>query len=206
MPTNRLLLAATVAAALPLSAWAQTPDPAPTTAAPTPAPPTEAEKAIDEAIQKIRALKSVSADLEMKAEMLGERFSLTGQYRKAAPRLLLLHLELKGLGGMTGKMHQVCDASNTLWDYSEVLNSRKISKLSLDPLLKALESAGLVAGTWEAPRTGETNGEGRRRKWYRLTPKGRRRLAQRVQAHHDYLAMIGRFVAGIGRGAEERAE
>lgn len=77
----------------------------------------------------------------------------------------------------------------------------------LYPLLSRLEKQGFITSEWEEVKSDRSDeGEGRRRKWYRLSAKGRRRLAQRVQAHHDYLAMIGRFIAGVGRGAEGRAE
>ena len=46
----------------------------------------------------------------------------------------------------------------------------------LYPLLKELESAGLIQGTWEEVRADEEgDGEGRKRKWYRVTAKGRKR-------------------------------
>ncbi|MFM9996809.1 MAG: PadR family transcriptional regulator [Phycisphaerales bacterium] len=70
----------------------------------------------------------------------------------------------------------------------------------LYPLLKSLESGGLVAGSWETVRAEEGEGEGRRRKWYRLTPKGRKRLDQRLAAHRRYRALID---ALTGRTGEE---
>ncbi len=72
----------------------------------------------------------------------------------------------------------------------------------LYPLLAKLESQGLIASTWETVRSERHEGGeddaagGRRRKWYRLSPKGRKRLAQRVEAHRQYQSMIQSFIAG----------
>lgn len=93
----------------------------------------------------------------------------------------------------------------------------KLSPGVLYPLLKSLERDGLITSTWETVRSersapepgGETDADteaagGRRRKWYRLSAKGRKRLAQRVAAHRAYLAMIENFLRG--RGGEGRPE
>lgn len=68
----------------------------------------------------------------------------------------------------------------------------------LYPLLKRLEKQGLVAARWETIRSQrvEDGGEGRRRKWYSLTPKGRRRLEQGVSAHRAHVALMESFIAG----------
>lgn len=68
----------------------------------------------------------------------------------------------------------------------------------LYPLLKSLESSALIAGEWDAP----ADGEGRRRKQYRLTARGRKRLEQRLAAHRRYRAVID---ALIGDRAGEEA-
>jgi PadR family transcriptional regulator PadR len=77
----------------------------------------------------------------------------------------------------------------------------------LYPLLARLEKDGLIASSWEEVKSerAEGDGPGRRRKWYRLTPKGRRRLAQRIEAHRGYLAMIEAFISRV-RGEGEREE
>ena len=79
----------------------------------------------------------------------------------------------------------------------------------LYPLLARLERDGLIASSWDevrSERTESEEGSGRRRKWYRLTAKGRRRLAQRIEAHRGYLAMIEAFISGrSARGEESRA-
>jgi len=68
----------------------------------------------------------------------------------------------------------------------------------LYPLLSRLEKQGLVSTSWEdvkAPHS-DPDARGRRRKWYRLSAKGRRRLAQRIEAHRRMTAIIERFIAG----------
>jgi DNA-binding PadR family transcriptional regulator len=77
----------------------------------------------------------------------------------------------------------------------------------LYPLLKQLETDGLILSSWETVRSdrspaGEedraqgTEGQpgGRKRKWYRLSAKGRKRLAQRIAAHRAYRAVIDLFI------------
>jgi DNA-binding PadR family transcriptional regulator len=67
----------------------------------------------------------------------------------------------------------------------------------LYPLLKGLESKGLVQTSWEEVRADESEeGEGRRRKWYKLSAKGRKRLEQRIAAHRAYRAIIDAFIGG----------
>lgn len=74
----------------------------------------------------------------------------------------------------------------------------------LYPLLKAMEASKLVVATWEEVKAvGAEEGEaGRSRRWYRLTPKGRKRLEQRVTAHRAYRAMMDTFLGGNGPGGE----
>lgn len=72
----------------------------------------------------------------------------------------------------------------------------------LYPLLKSLEAQGLVAASWEEVKSerSEPGEAGRRRKWYRISAKGRRRLEQRVEAHRVYRSVIDAFLG------PERAE
>jgi len=72
----------------------------------------------------------------------------------------------------------------------------------LYPLLKQLESEGLIASTWEEVRAEESDGSepGRKRKWYKLSAKGRKRLAQRTAAHRAYTAIMGSFLGGAPGG------
>ncbi len=67
------------------------------------------------------------------------------------------------------------------------------------PTLRSMESAGLITSEWEAvksDRNADEASEGRRRKWYRLSTKGKRRLTKRIEAHRSYFAMIESFLTG----------
>ena len=77
----------------------------------------------------------------------------------------------------------------------------------LYPLLRDLETQGLITSSWEEVRSernerggGDEDGEGRKRKWYRLSSKGKKRLAQSIAAHRAYRALIDAF---IGRPGEK---
>jgi len=96
-------------------------------------------------------------------------------------------------------------ADDTLYGYaiSKRVAARSAGEIVLSPgvlypLLAKLESQGLIASTWETVKSDRNEGGdgGRRRKWYRLSPRGRKRLAQRVEAHRQYQSMIQAFIAG----------
>jgi PadR family transcriptional regulator PadR len=97
---------------------------------------------------------------------------------------------------------------------SKEVGARSDGKLRLTPgvlypLLKELEAQGLITSSWEEVKAdnAEPDEAGRRRKWYRLSAKGRRRLAQRVAAHQAYRAIIDAFIGGTQpRGKEEAAQ
>ncbi len=74
----------------------------------------------------------------------------------------------------------------------------------LYPLLKQLERDGLISSSWEEVKAerAEPDDAGRRRKWYRLSAKGRKRLEQRVEAHKAYTTLIAAFVAAPKRAKE----
>lgn len=77
----------------------------------------------------------------------------------------------------------------------------------LYPLLKQLEASGLVLASWEEVKADGAAADeaGRRRKWYRLSAKGRRKLDQRIAAHKAYRVLIDAFIGGSSnsRKAEE---
>lgn len=66
----------------------------------------------------------------------------------------------------------------------------------LYPLLHELERGGLLLSSWETVQAPDNDDEerGRKRKWYRLSAKGKKRLAQRVAAHRAYQKMIESFL------------
>jgi outer membrane lipoprotein-sorting protein len=150
MPNNRTIAILAMTALAPLWARAQTPPPAAAPApdsAAAPEPPTEAEKALDAAIAKVAALKSVSAVVVQKVEMLNQRFEIKGRYLKAPENRLYLRLDVYGLTEAPGKAAsgttlQVCDGE-TLWDYQKVLESQVYRKLRIVPILKKLGSTDL---------------------------------------------------------------
>ena len=74
----------------------------------------------------------------------------------------------------------------------------------LYPLLKQLEDAELVTSSWEEVKADDAPPEdsGRRRKWYTLSPKGRKRLSKRIASHRAWRAIIDAFIPG-DRSPEE---
>jgi hypothetical protein len=147
MPIYRIIPALALAVGLPALAIAQAqapaPQPTPATtpaAAPAPTTPTKAEAKLDEAIARIKSLKSVSAELAETVEMLGQKFRLTGLYSKAPDYRVYLKLDLAGLGDTNGTMLQVCDG-DLLWDYTKILGAPSLRKLKIGGILKKLDSA-----------------------------------------------------------------
>lgn len=71
----------------------------------------------------------------------------------------------------------------------------------LYPLLKDLETQGLIVSEWEAVKSERSDDEaaGRRRKWYRLSPKGRKRLDQRIHSHRAFRRLIDTFIGEPSR-------
>ncbi len=70
----------------------------------------------------------------------------------------------------------------------------------LYPLMTRLEKQGLVSPSWEEVKAeaSDDDAPGRRRKWYRLSTKGRNRLTQRVEAHRRFTALIDTFIPSDG--------
>jgi DNA-binding PadR family transcriptional regulator len=66
----------------------------------------------------------------------------------------------------------------------------------LYPLLHQMEKTGLLLSSWESVQAPDNDDaeKGRKRKWYRLSAKGRKRLNQRAAAHRAYQAMIESFL------------
>lgn len=96
-------------------------------------------------------------------------------------------------------------------------NQLRLSPGVLYPLLASLEKRGLITSLWEVIRAdrGEPDaadaegGEGqsqpargRRRKWYRLTPRGESHLESRIAAHRAHVALIERFLPSRPRAEE----
>lgn len=162
MPKNRTLPALGLALLIPLAAWAQTPPGAdkarePAAAAPPPAAgsvqavqaaqaaaavPTETELFLDAAVKAIAALKTVSADVTQKVDMLDQRFEITGRYRKGKGHRVYLRLKVTGLPDSGGETLQVCDGK-VLWDYRQVLDSKTYSRIEIDQVFEKLKAPEL---------------------------------------------------------------
>ncbi|MFO0892605.1 MAG: hypothetical protein U0790_26115 [Isosphaeraceae bacterium] len=102
-------------------------------------PPTEAEKLIDDAIKRLAAIKSVTADVVQNVEMLKQKFDVKGRYLKAPTSRIYLKLSISGLPDSSGTLLQVCDG-DVLWDYQQVLDSQTYRKLRIKPIFERLNS------------------------------------------------------------------
>lgn len=103
--------------------------------------PTQAEKTIDEAIAKLRALESATANLVIKSDILGQRFQLQGEYARAPQDRVKLVLALSGLADASGRMLQICDGS-TLWDFKEILDGQSYDRIDVAKVLEKLKDPG----------------------------------------------------------------
>jgi len=74
----------------------------------------------------------------------------------------------------------------------------KVGPSQLYPLLTKLEKQGLVETNWEEikAKSAGPDANGRKRKWYKLSAKGHRRLQQRIEAHQRFTSIINAFIAG----------
>lgn len=66
----------------------------------------------------------------------------------------------------------------------------KLSAGTMYPLLHRLEEAGLVSSRWD-------DSTGRRRKWYELTAKGRKKLVKQAELWQQYANCINRLLTEI---------
>jgi hypothetical protein len=107
-------------------------------------PPTAAEIEIDVAIKKVARITSVTAELVEDVNMLNQKFSIKGSYRKGPNHLVYLRLGVSGLTDAVATSLQVCDGE-TLWDYQVVLDNRMYRKLSIKPILERLNSPEMNA-------------------------------------------------------------
>ena len=67
----------------------------------------------------------------------------------------------------------------------------KLPAGTLYPLLHRLESEKLIKSRWDA--TG-----GRKRKWYIITAKGKKRLAQQANQWQQYASCVSQLIANYG--------
>ena len=142
MPKNRILPVLCVASLFPLIATAQPPPGNPNAAPVANEPPTESDKVVDAAIKQVAALKSVSADLVQKVDMVDQKFEIQGRYLKAQDRRLYLRLKVSGLVDTDGNVLQVCDGQ-TLWDYQKVMDNTFIRKIEVAKVFEKIDSPDL---------------------------------------------------------------
>ena len=77
----------------------------------------------------------------------------------------------------------------------------------LYPILKEMEAGGLIVAEWEeikSDRREKDDAEGRRRKWYKLSAKGRKRLTKQVEAHKAWRSIIDLFIVPGRTGEHEQ--
>ncbi len=142
MPKIRPLSFAALFLLLPALAGSQEPANQPGFAmpmAPAKAVParTAPEVVIDEAIQVMKALPSVSADIKIDADMLNQKFSLAGNYAKAPGFHIAFKLNVVGLGNARGTMVQVCDGV-TVWNYTRILENQGCETYRIKPVMEIL--------------------------------------------------------------------
>jgi len=107
-----------------------------------PEPRTDAERLLDEAITKVKAIDSVMAEVLERDEMLDQKFQIKGRYRKAPKDRLYLKLEVVGLPDASGLMQQVCNGT-TLWEYQQVFETQIYRRLEAGPILAKLREIDL---------------------------------------------------------------
>jgi hypothetical protein len=105
-------------------------------------PPTDAELTIDNAIKKVAKLEWVAAELVQDINMLNQKYSIKGSYRKGPNTRVYLRLTVVGLADSVATTLQVCDGE-TLWDYQLILDSPMYRRLSIKPVLERLNSPEL---------------------------------------------------------------
>ncbi|RUL89243.1 hypothetical protein [Tautonia sociabilis] len=137
MSNRRIVLPLLAAALAPLIVLAQDPGKAPLP--PPVEPATEAELVLDEAMRKVKATEQVRATIRQEVEMLGQRFSVEGEYAQQGPYTFSLDLQVQGLPQARGRMRQVCDGQS-LWDVSQILDQTYYFRLDLPQVLDKIEA------------------------------------------------------------------
>jgi DNA-binding PadR family transcriptional regulator len=82
----------------------------------------------------------------------------------------------------------------------------RLSPGVLYPLLRDLEKNGLISSEWEevkSARASDEDAPGRKRRWYKLTAKGHKRLAHSIEAHRSWTSVIESFISGLSGGRQE---
>jgi DNA-binding PadR family transcriptional regulator len=105
----------------------------------------------------------------------------------------------------------LADGAQYGYAISKEVASRSDSRIRLTPgvlypLLHKLEKQKLLLASWDEVRaeTSDVDG-GRKRKWYRLSAKGRRKLEQRIVSHRATQNLIETFIPDARAGGSEAA-
>ena len=71
----------------------------------------------------------------------------------------------------------------------------KLSASAMYPLLTKLEKQGLVTTSWEEIKAqgADPDSSGRKRKWYTLSTKGTKRLAQHIETQRRVVKILSAF-------------
>ena len=90
----------------------------------------------------------------------------------------------------------LADQSQYGYSIQKRLNTASMGKVKLPagtlyPLLHRLESDKLIRSRWD-------ESTGRKRKWYDLTAKGKKRLKVQVSQWHQYAQCVTSLINGIG--------
>jgi hypothetical protein len=101
------------------------------------APPSEAEKLLDEAIEKIKALKQFRTDIRQLVEMLGYKFTADGQYAVAPDYRMLFELKVQ-LTNTSGTLIEVCDGREH-WRSRRILDTRELIRLDMRKIREVLD-------------------------------------------------------------------
>ena len=76
--------------------------------------------------------------------------------------------------------------------------ARHLASNGLQVLLTKLEKQGLVTTSWEEVKTegADPDASGCKRKWYTLSPKGRKQLDKHIEAHKQMQSLLDNFLSG----------
>src|SRR5215469_2227180 len=107
-------------------------------------------------------------------------------------------------------LQQLYEGPSYGWDICERLRERSQGTLSFEdgavyPLLHALERDGLAEGYWETETSEGENAarKGARRRYYRLTPKGRAALRAALQDWSAFTNAVGRVLGDSAMAGEK---
>ena len=108
--------------------------------------------------------------------------------QKFGPQLMRGSLDLMVLSVLAGESKYGYRIGQSLREASR--GRVDVQAGTLYPLLHRLEDDKLIRSKWD-------KSTGRRRKWYELTPAGRRRLKQQASQWYEYVECLTRILAPV---------